>query len=328
MSRHEVKSVGTATLQLLFPPCRFGSENNPGAQVRRVSGILIVALLVGVTEFRSEAQEPRPKFRAGVALVPITAVVRDNRGRLVRDLTKDDFEVLENGQPRPLVEFKSTDHAPISLALLLDTSGSMREANLNRAKSLVGTLLATLDRSSDETALFTFDKTLREETPFTSNPEDINRALDRTAAWGLTSLYDAIAATAKRVAERPTQRRAIVVVTDGIDTSSTMSSEDASGLASSVDVPVYVLTVAAPRRPLIGEDETLANLARWTGGIHIAAHDAVLQDGMISGLVAELRQLYFLAIESAPTPIWHRLDVKTKRPRLNVRARSGYFGKG
>lgn len=296
--------------------------------MHRVSRVLIVALFFGVAEFRFEAQEPTPKFRAGVALVPITAVVRDNRGRLVRDLTKEDFEVLDNGQPRSLVEFRSTDQAPVSLALLLDTSGSMREANLNRAKSLVSTLLVTLDRSSDETALFTFDKALREETPFTGNPEDVRKALDKTVAWGLTSLYDAIAATAKRVAERPMQRRAVVVVTDGIDTSSTMSSEDASGLASSVDVPVYVLTVAAPRRRLIGEDKTLANLARWTGGTHVAAHDAVRQDEVISGLVAEFRQLYFLAIESAPTPNWHRLDVKTKRPSLKVRARSGYFGKG
>ena len=89
----------------------------------------IASVCIGPAEWVGRAQDV-PKFRAGVALVPITAVVRDSRGRLVRDLARTTSTILENGQPRPIVDFRSTDQAPISLALLFDTSGSMRQAHL------------------------------------------------------------------------------------------------------------------------------------------------------------------------------------------------------
>ena len=245
-----------------------------------------------------DAQEA-PKFRAGVTVVPITAVVRDSRGRLIRDLSREDFEVLENGQPRPIVDFRSTAHTPISLGLLFDTSGSMRDANLERGKSVVRALVAAMERAWDETALFTFNKVLREETPFTNDPEIIRGALAKTVAWGQTSLYDAIAGTAKRLGERRTQRRAVVVITDGVDTSSMLTPEKVSGLASALEVPVYVLTVAPPRRRVFGADDALLSLTRWTGGDHVPVDVTEDLGTTISALMAELRQLYFLAIDSA-----------------------------
>jgi Ca-activated chloride channel homolog len=266
-----------------------------------------------------------PRFRAGVALVPINAVVRDSQGRLVQDLGKDDFEVLENGRSRPIVDFRSTDRAPISLALLFDTSGSMRDGHLDQGKSVVDALLRRLDATSDEAALFTFDKALREETPFTQDADVIRAALDKTVAWGQTSLYDAISETAKRLAGRRSQRRAVIVLTDGVDTSSTLKPEQVSALASAIDVPVYALSVAPPRRRFFGGDESLSDLARWTGGAHIRAHTSDQLDNTLAALMTELRQLYFLAIESATTAGWHKLEVKTKRQNLKVRARSGYL---
>ena len=232
--------------------------------------------------------------------------------------------VLENGRPRPIVEFRSTGHTPISLALLFDTSGSMRDANLEQGKSVVESLLGRMERAWDEMALVTFDRALREETPFTNQPEVIRTALAKTVAWGQTSLYDAIAETAKRLGYRRTQRRAVVVITDGVDTSSTLTPEKVSELASALEVPVYVLTVAPPRRRLFGADDTLANLARWTGGDHARAHAAEHLDATISALMAELRQVYFLAIDSATTAGSYRLEVRTKQKKLRVRARSGY----
>ena len=185
----------------------------------RATSIVLTILIVSVCSVGRAASvhaQEAPRFRAGVTVVPITAVVRDSRGRLVRDLARDDFEVLENGRPRPIVDFRATGHTPISLALLFDTSGSMGEANLDRGKAVVEALLNRMETAWDEMALFTFDKSLRGETPFTNDADVIRTALGKTVAWGQTSLYDAIAEAAKRLGDRRTQRRAVVVITDGV----------------------------------------------------------------------------------------------------------------
>ena len=115
----------------------------------------------------------------------MTAVVRDSGGRLVRGLTREDFQVLEDGVATSIVDFRSTEQAPISIALLLDTSSSMRDANEKQAGAVISALLQALS-GSDEAALFTFDKTLRQETPFTRDDEVIQKALSKTVMWGQT----------------------------------------------------------------------------------------------------------------------------------------------
>ena len=296
-----------------------------------VAAAILAFVVPGVQALR--AQETRPTFRASIALVPITAVVRDTRNRVVRELQRDDFEVWENDRQRRVVDFSATDRAPISLAVLFDTSGSMRGPNLETGKGVVHGLLAQLDRTADEAALFTFDKEIKQNTPFTREPETIRQALDDTAGWGVTSLYDAIAETAKHSGQRHAQRRAVIVVTDGIDTSSALTPADVSTLASDINVPVYIVSVVAPRHPRDGtatstSDDGLSNLAYWTGGDlrHVTASEQAVP--AVAALIAELRQQYFLAIESASSSGWYRLDVRTKRKGLRVRARTGYFADG
>lgn len=271
----------------------------------------------------AQAQDPVPKFKAGVTIVPVAAVVRDSGKRLVRDLTRDDFQVLEDGVPRTIVDFRSTDSAPLSIALLLDTSGSMRDENQKQASLVAQALLRGLG-TADEAALFTFDKTLRQETPFTNDGQVIQAALAKAVMWGQTSLYDAVGDTAKRLSEQQSPRRAVVVVTDGVDTSSARTPADVSSFASSVDVPVYVVAVAAKRRWFGGGNSGLVNLARWTGGEQVNAATPEQLETAIATLLAEMRQQYFLAIDASTTPGWHRLEVKTRRRGLTVRARSGY----
>ena len=305
-----------------------------------ISGLTPVALSLMLALVLSQdrplhAQDPaRPTFSSGVAVVPITAMVRDSRNRIVRDLAREDFQVLEQGLTRPIVDFKSKDDAAISVAFLFDTSGSMRLAlNLEKGIWFVQTFLNQMVPKSDEAALFTFHRTLREEVEFTTDPEHIHRALGHVNPWGLTSLYDAVAETAKRLAARRAPRRALVVISDGVDTSSTLTSEQVSKLASSIDVPVYVVAVVSPLdQPRIADTVmplraggSLADLAYWTGG-DLLVFTARVQAGGVSGqLIATLRQQYFLAIESATAPGWYALEVKTKRRGLTVRARQGYF---
>ncbi len=281
----------------------------------------------------TQAQE-RPTFRSSVALVPITALVRDSRNRIVRNLGRDDFQVLEQGESRPIIDFGAREDAPVSVAFLFDTSGSMRIAsNLEKGKALVELFSAQIDAGVDEIALFTFDRALRQEVAFTSDRDRIRGALGLVRPWGLTSLYDAIAETAKRLGDRPSPRRAVVVITDGVDTSSALTSAEVAGLASAIDVPVYVVAVVSPldhpdRARTGTADEAngnLSDLAYWTGGdlVYVSATEqAALMTGQ---LLAGMRQQYFLAIESSTAPGWYGLEVRTKRQGLTVRARSGYF---
>ena len=295
---------------------------------------LIFTLLVA-SGGPTQAQNPAtPTFSAGVAVVPITALVRDTRNRIVRDLVREDFQVLEQGQSRPIVDFKAKDDAAVSVAFLFDTSGSMRLAlNLEKGIWFVQTFLNQMIPTSDEAALFTFHKTLRQEVPFTGDRGKIHRALGHVHPWGLTSLYDAVAETAKRLAERQAPRRALVVVSDGIDTSSALTSQQVSTLASSIDVPVYVVAVVSPldQPGRAGADVparaggNLADLAYWTGGDLLVFTAPEQASAVSSQLISTLRQQYFLAIESATAPGWYALEVKTKRRGLTVRSRRGYF---
>lgn len=300
--------------------------HNPRKSLSSVTSVLALLTLV-FGPAPAQAQDVRPTFSASVAVVPISAVVRDSRSRIVRDLMREDFQVLENDQPRPIVDFRATSNGPLTIALLVDTSGSMRGPNLDRARAVVDRLLHFLNPAADQVALFTFDKEIRQETPFTGDTESIRRGLDNPAGWGLTSLYDAVADTAKQLGTRPAERRAVVVITDGVDTSSTLSPADVSALASGIDVPVYIISVMQPVRRRTDSDANgdLSDLAYWTGGdLHVATAPAQT-DKAVGALIGELRQQYFLAIESSAGAGWYRLDVTTTRRDLTVRTRSGYF---
>ena len=302
-----------------------GLKDRPRSAIAALA--CLFALCLDPCLLSMHAQEYRPTFRASVAVVPISAVVRDSRNRVVRDLRRDDFQVLENGRPKSIVDFQATDRAPVSLALLLDTSGSMRGPNFDRARRVVDDLLDLIDRTADEVALFSFDNAVREEASFTNEADAIRRALNNADAWGLTSLYDAIAETARRLEDRRAQHRAVVVITDGIDTSSTHTAAEVLTMASAIEVPVYVIAVAAsaPQDARKADDPSLAELAYWTGGdVKYVTGPAPANTAMVE-LMAELRQQYFLAVESAPGEGWHRLEVKARAKNLQVRARNGYF---
>ena len=276
-----------------------------------------------------------PTFKTSVNLVSVSAVVRDGKGRVVRNLKRNDFEIFEKGKARPILEFKASDQGPISLAILFDVSGSMRMAsNMEAGKRAVEFILSWVQPHADEIALFTFDRDLRQETPFTNDPAKVKTALDKMTAIGSTSLYDAIGDTAKKLGNRPSPRRAVVVITDGVDTSSTMKPSDVSGIASAIDVPVYVVAVVSPLDhageeyavvPETAVSGNLENLAHWTGGnltlVSTPAHASLAA----RELITELRHQYLLAFEASKESGWYSLDVRTRRRELTVRARSGYF---
>jgi VWFA-related protein len=300
-----------------------------------------ILMLMPVTMAWLGAQSPATPqhiFRSAVDLVTIQASVRDAHGRVLQGLTRADFEVRDNGQLRPVIEFRADQQSPVTLAILVDMSGSMSVgAKIAMARQAYESVLAHL-REQDEVALFTFDSSLHERQGFTRDFTRLKDGLSAFEPFGTTSLYDATAATARRLADQPATRRAIVVLTDGIDTSSSLTAPEVSGVASSINVPVYIVATVpsidqrammeAAERGGHSDSADLRDLAEWTGG-HLAFASTFTETTVAaSSIVDELRQQYVLAIEAALEREWRRLDVRVKDPSASatVKARSGYFG--
>src|SRR5262249_27673858 len=215
--------------------------------MRRALSLLGVAILMAshaslLAQDRSVAQPTLQTFRSAVDVVTIQASVRDARGRVVPGLTANDFEVRDNGQLRPILSLRSDRESPLSVAILVDMSGSMgMGSKIRMARQAYDSVLSQLKTGRDEVALFTFDASLHERRDFTRDVASLGGALSDFEAFGTTSLYDATAATARRLADRAGAHKAVLVLTDGLDTSSAMTAQDVSGLASSIDVPVFIV---------------------------------------------------------------------------------------
>ena len=272
-----------------------------------------------------------PTFKGGVDLVTIRAVVRDGKGRPVTTLTKDDFELLDNGAPKP-IEAVEQDAGPVGLALMFDISGSMDvNDRFNRAREQGYFLLSGLRNGEDEAAIYAFDSRLHVVQPFTTDLERLRGSVTGFSRWGMTSIHDAIASVSRSMDTRTTRRRALVVLTDGLDTGSTLTPAEVSGIASSIDLPVYIVAVVPaiddPRQvagdgPLTGE---LADLARWTGGqLHVVTSRSEASVAA-QRILGELRRQYLIAFEPGAAPGWHSVEVRVRRKGHTVQARSGYF---
>jgi len=300
-----------------------------------------VAVLAGAFHLLSgvpAVAQNSPQFRSEAALVRVGVTVRDARGRLVRGLGLHDFVVRDRGVERPVRQVLS-DEAPLSVAVLFDVSGSMEVASRMQAARLAATaLLGALEPGRDEAALLAFDSRLHDVAPFTSDVRTLNGVLGQMDPFGATSLHDAIAAAAARVGQRTHPRRAVMVLTDGVDTSSRYTPAEVSGQASAIDVPVYVIALVLPiddpasdrATPQAGRAApasvgSVADLARWTGGTLRYASDPLAARRAAREMVDELRHQYVLGFDALDAPGWHPIEIHTATAAHTVRARGGYF---
>jgi VWFA-related protein len=295
-----------------------------------------IALVLGVLmTVGLQTQLPdRPTFRSGVEMVTVNAVVRDHRGHVVPNLQRADFTLLDNGRPQKITDFRS-DQAAITVALLFDTSGSMQVASkADAARSAAEQFLSWLQRDRDEVAVFSFDSSLRELQAFTRDADRVRASFGHVEdPFGMTSLRDAIADAARQVAARGGSHRAVVVFTDGVDNNSRLTPAEVSGIASSIDVPVYVMAVVSPLDH-VGQATAvldvlpggeLMDLAQWTGGDAFMSSSPAQSSQAVKQIVAELRFQYLIAFEPGSKPGWHPLEVRLRDRHLSVRARGGYF---
>lgn len=290
----------------------------------------------------ADPQQPAAKFRSAVDLVSVAAVVKDRKGRFVSDLSRDDFTVVEAGEARPIVGFRAEDDGPVKVAVLFDVSGSMRVGSKAvDAREAARQVFSAL-RSTDQAALFSFDTRLDRVHDFTSDYGALQSSLGHVnPPYGQTSLYDAVAETARAVAAEAgtggdlPQRAAVIVITDGVDTKSRLTPAQVSGIASGIDVPVYVVAVMSfldDPRTLEGsataETGGLQDLARWTGGDLFLVTAPAHANVSARQIVSELRHQYLLAFEASSRPGWKSLEIRARGRDLVVRARSGYTAGG
>jgi VWFA-related protein len=286
-------------------------------------------------------QQAAPRFRSSVDLVSVAAVVRDRKGRFVKNLSLRDFEIVEAGVRRPIVDFRAELDGPVRVGLLLDISGSMRIGQRTaEAKQAARHIFASLS-GRDQAAVFTFDTMLNETQSFTSERSALETALDSAEQpFGQTSLYDAIAQTARSVAPRTgargvRNRSAVVVITDGIDTRSRQTADEVSQVASAIDVPVYIVAVVGlvddPRenpesKRAVDVASDLRELAQRTGGDLFITSSPAEASVAARQMVSELRHQYILAFEASSHAGWRPLEVRARQSSLTVRARTGYSG--
>ena len=306
----------------------------------RTSSILLVAAVLtalppwpraAAQEQAPEQERPQAVFRSSVNMVSMAAIVRDKRGKVVPSLKREDFEVLDGGQRRPLVDLRTEEAAPASVALLVDGSGSMKVGfSAEAALRVSNAILGSLDKTRDDAALYSFDTRLLTIKNFTQDLKAVGGALSQVESWGSTSLYDAIAGTAGIVAKRTANRRAVVVLTDGADTTSGYTPDEVAEVASGVDVPVYVLIWDARDPESRATFETarlseMGRLAELTGGRLFIAGDHPSMNYAITTLLEELRHQYVLAFEAAPNGGWRSVQIRTKKKGLQVRTRAWYL---
>ena len=291
-----------------------------------------------VQQEAGEKQTPgqTARFKSGVELVTVTATVRDRRGRMVRGLDAGDFEIFDKGERRAITDFRA-EPSPVSLAVLFDISGSMRTADrMSAARFAAHHVLSWLEPGRDEAALLTFDSRLHMVAPFTVDTRALQGALGEVDPFGATSLHDAIADAARQAATRNGRRRAVVVITDGVDTASGLTPAEVSGIASSIDVPVYILATVMPidhpgregslQRDLPrGVDGNIDDLATWTGGALFFVSTPSDTSGAARQVIDELRLQYVMAFEPSGASGWRPIEIRTRDKDHTVRARSGYI---
>jgi VWFA-related protein len=276
-----------------------------------------------------------------VRLVLLQATVTNRRGDMVRDLGPDDFVISEEGVAQEIAVFGRAEDHPLQIAFLLDISGSMSVGGkLERARTAIRGFVEAL-RPGDSTALLVFaDGDVVVRVPFTTDRMRFLAALAAEEAWGRTALRDALAYSAGLLADARPGRKALVMVTDGVDNASEMTAFEAIRLARDVKVPIYTLALTGlpermrvDRRPEGGGRsffEILGEVAEETGGASFPVFDVADVTRAVGEVQDRLRGQYILGYHPAGTgsePGFRRIDVLAADGRYAVATRSGYYVK-
>ena len=294
--------------------------------MRRMRAAAISALVMCSTLF----VEAQPVFRAGVDLTTFAATITDRKGNLVTDLTKDDFEIIEDGKAQAIRYFANGDgdsSPPMHLGLMIDASGSMQN-DMKLAQGAAIKFLNMLPAAEDIT-LVDFDTQVR----ITRYPQrDFARLVERIRQRkpeGWTALYDALG-TYLDGADSQAGRKVMVMYSDGADSRSTLSLPETLTLLKASQVTVYAIGLTDNTGSLRTQLQmTLRQLAETTGGQAFFPTAMKDVENAYDKVLAEIKGQYhlgYLSSNAATDGRWRKVEIKVKRPDLRVRARKGYFG--
>ena len=298
--------------------------------IRRLA-IAVVALAATLAAGPLLAQ----RFRAGVDLVSLSVTVTGAEGRYVTDLTQNEFEVFEDGVLQSLTFFSRTQ-MPIAAAILLDTSASMEE-KLQTAQVAATGFVKRL-RPQDVAEVIDFDSRVKTLQDFTGDIAALERAVRSTTAGGSTSLYNALYISIKtlRTVETPSpdeiRRQAVVVLSDGEDTSSLLGYEEVLDLAKRSETVIYAIGLRSPRqetgRGFHEAEFVLRQLAQETGGRVFFPGTIAELPGIYDQIWEELSSQYSLGYSSSNPRRdgqWRRVVVRVTRQALQSRTKQGYY---
>lgn len=301
------------------------------------AALLAVSAAAAPASPQAPAPTPSPSpaakpftFEVDVNVVSLTVVVSDKEGHFVRGLGTADVEVLEDGVPQQVSYFREAggsdaDRIPLSVVLALDASGSMR-TNMRFLQEAAGTFVNKLEEA-DSALIVDFNEGVRGSGEFTAEAERLERSIDGLQAWGGTSLYDAINYGLNRLKQRP-GRKALIVFSDGADTTSQMKEENVVDYARAVEVTVYCVGIRG-EQGLVARSPRgfLRKVAKETGGEYFFPERVGELVKVFTDISNELHNHYALGYspKRSPDGTWRQITVKLNRKDAEVRVRKGYF---
>ena len=277
----------------------------------------------------------RPSFRAGVEIVSLNVTVVDPANRYITDLEQQDFQVFEDGMKQD-VTFFNKRQLPIALSLLLDSSASM-EDKLGSLQKAATEFVQRL-KPNDIGQVVDFDSRVEIRQPFTSNKDELETAIMQTAAGGSTSLHNAIYISLKELrkvraqAEEDVRRQALVVFSDGEDTSSLVSFEEVLDLAKRSETAIYTIALRtnepAQSKGFREAEFVMRQLAQETGGRSFFPARVEDQTSVYAQIADELSSQYTIGYTSKNqlrNGAWRRVVVQVTRPNATPRTKKGYY---
>jgi VWFA-related protein len=305
----------------------------------RGAGVALIgaALLAGGVPAGGGDQIAR--FASRTDLVVLSAIAMDRHGRPVTDLRRNEFAVREDGRPQPIQHFSEGRELPARVLLLVDASGSMITTPKSSSPVMAARqLLYALD-PTDQIALAGFDHHYFGVVAFTTDHAQILRGFSEVQPFGSTALHDALDHAASDLATHGEGRRAVVVVTDGVDNASQQSPEAVIARSRALDVPIYAISVVSPlddaaSSQFVGQSRpsaatigsrVLARYAEMSGGAAFVVSDFAALKRATDTIVGELKHQYRLGYDPPPGPTgFRRVQVTTTRKGVSVKTRSGY----